>query len=59
MDLGLLLDGKVTISQYIGFAVVDEAGQIRPVGSQLVGDMAQGLVAGNSIRLTERLEQRG
>jgi hypothetical protein len=39
MDLGPVLDGEVEVSQHVGFAVVDEAGQLGPFCPQLIGDM--------------------
>ena len=59
MDLGSVLLREVQMRQDVGFAVIDERCELRPFLPQLVRHVTQRLAGLASIRLDERLAQRG
>jgi hypothetical protein len=54
-----VLGGKIHVRQHVDLAIVDERGELRPLHSQLIGDVPQRLAGGRAIGLDERLAQRG
>src|SRR5215203_3690825 len=59
VDLAAMRGREVQVRQHVGLAVVDERAELRPFGSELVGDMAQRLAGADTIRLNERLAECG
>ena len=58
VDAGAVLSGEIQVRQHVDLAVVDERAELRPLAAELVGDVAERLAGGDTIRLNERLSER-
>ena len=58
MQLGPVLFGEVEMRQYVGLAVIDECGELRPFLPQLISHVTQRLAGLRPVRLDERLAHR-